>query len=327
VSAPSDTLPRIGISRHELPGDAAGRLDSIGTVRWWPSSGAPTPSDLAQLLDGCDAALVMSRDRIDTALIDACPDLKWIVTVSAGYENLDLEALRARGVSAANVPGVLAETVADSAWALMLAAARRTVEGDRYIRGGGWDRVDLDVMVGWDVHGANLGIVGFGEVGRAVARRAQGFAMTVRHNSRTPTSHRDSMWTPLEELLSVSDIVVIAVALNESTVGLISPERLQLLKPSAVVVNISRGAVVAQDELARRLRAGSLRAAALDVFQFEPIGAQDALLDVPNLIVTPHIASASVRTRERTVDVAVRNLEAALAGNRMPNELTGGPDS
>jgi glyoxylate reductase len=324
--ATDDATPnrwRIAVARRSMPGRAVERLAAIADIRWWSRDEAPTPDELRELCAGCDAALVMAQNRVDGAFLAGCPRLRWVVTVSAGYENLDLDEIKRRGVMAANVPGVLAEAVADATWGLMLAASRRIVEGDRYIRAGDWQRVDIDVMVGWDVYGKTLGIVGFGQVGEAVARRASGFSMVVQHTSRQQRASDHSTWVPLDELLTTSDIVAVTVALNPSSVRLIAERELSLMKPTAILVNTSRGQVVDQTALAERLRTGRLRAAALDVFEQEPIGPDHPLLNVPNLIVTPHLASGSVRTRERTVDSAVASLESALAGGPLLNRLTG----
>jgi glyoxylate reductase len=313
---------RIAVARRSLPGHAVERLAAIADINWWTRDEAPTADELRELCADCDAALVMAQNRVDGSFLAGCPRLRWIVTVSAGYENLDLDEIERRGVMAANVPGVLAEAVADATWGLMLAASRRIVEGDRYIRDGEWQRVDIDVMVGWDVYGKTLGIVGFGQVGEAVARRASGFSMTVQHTSRQQRETEHSTWVPLDELLTTSDIVAVTVSLNPSSVRLIAERELSLMKPTAILVNTSRGQVVDQAALAERLRTGRLRAAALDVFEQEPIGPDHPLLNVPNLIVTPHLASGSVRTRERTVDSAVASLESALAGGPLLNSLT-----
>jgi glyoxylate reductase len=321
-----DAIPdrrRIAVARRSLPGHAVERLAAIADINWWSREEAPSPDELRDLCADCDAALVMAQNRVDGPFLSGCPKLRWIVTVSAGYENLDLDEIERRGVMAANVPGVLAEAVADATWGLMLAASRRIVDGDRYIREGAWQRVDIDVMVGWDVYGKTLGIVGFGQVGEAVARRASGFSMVVQHSSRRPRDGEHSTWVPLDELLTTSDIVAVTVSLNPSSVRLIGERELSLMKPTAILVNTSRGQVVDQAALAERLRAGRLRAAALDVFEQEPLGPGHPLLDVPNLIVTPHLASGSVRTRERTVDSAVASLESALAGGPLLNCLTG----
>lgn len=314
---------RIAVARRSLPGQAVERLAAIADINWWTRDEAPSPEELRDLCGDCDAALVMAQNRVDDAFLAGCPKLRWVVTVSAGYENLDLDEIRRRGVVAANVPGVLAEAVADATWGLMLAASRRIVEADRYIREGSWQRVDIDVMVGWDVYGKTLGIVGFGQVGQAIARRASGFSMVVQHTSRQQRASEHSAWVPLDALLTTSDIVAVTVSLNPSSTRLIAGRELSLMKPTAILVNTSRGQVVDQAALAQRLRAGLLRAAALDVFEQEPIGPGHPLLDVPNLIVTPHLASGSVRTRERTVDSAVASLEFALAGGPLLNSLTG----
>jgi len=250
--------------------------------------------------------------------LDACPRLRTVVTASAGYDHLALKELTERGIVAANVLGVLAETVADTTWALMLAVNRRIVEGDHYVRAGQWEAVEFDVLVGRDVYGARLGIVGYGAVGRAVARRAAGFNMSVTHFSRTKADDDHSKWVPLEELLASAEIVTIHVALNDATRGLISRSALALMKSDAIIVNTARGALIDQAALADALRSGRLRGAALDVFEREPLHPDDPLLQVPNLIVTPHIGSASALTRARTIERAAEAIITALKGE-MPS--------
>ncbi|PZR98727.1 MAG: D-glycerate dehydrogenase [Candidatus Nephthysia bennettiae] len=313
--------PLIAVSRAVLPGDGVHRLEAIGTVVRFSEPHPPNPQELAELAADAEALLCTSNERIDAWLLDRCPRLRVVATASAGSDHLDLAELTRRQIAAANVPGVLTETVADTTWGLILAAVRRIVDGDRFVRAGDWARVDLDVMVGLDLHGGTLGIVGYGGVGRAVARRAAGFEMTVRHYDRETASDEHSTWQPLDELLSQSDVVTVHTPLTVETRHLISARELALMKPTAVLVNTSRGPVVDQVALATALQEERLFAAALDVFEVEPIPLDDPLLELDNCIAVPHIASASVRTREQTVSLAVNNIIAALSGRPLITSL------
>jgi glyoxylate reductase len=311
----------IGVTRKALPGDGLGRLRDIGVVVVPERPGPPSREALLGLAAQADVLLCTSNERIDSELIDRCSRLRLVVTASAGQDHLDLKALTARGVAAANVPGVLTETVADTTWGLILAATRRLVEGDRFVREGRWSHVDLDVMVGLNVYGRTLGIIGYGGIGRAVARRAQGFQMAVLHHSRTRRDGEGSTWKPLDELLSTSDVVSIHAPLTPETRHLISARELALMKPDAVLVNTARGAIVDQAALLEALREHRIYAAALDVFESEPIAPDDPLLQQANCIVEPHIGSASEVARRRTIEVAVDNVLAWLAGKPLSTPL------
>ena len=268
-----------------------------------------------------DGLLCLGIDRVDATVIAACPRLRVVATVSVGFDNLDLAALSARRIPASNTPGVLTETTADLAWALILAARRRVVEADRFVRAGRWQQQAFDLLLGQDVHGATLGIVGYGAIGRAVARRSVGFGMTVVHHDlvQAPPGDGISRWLPLDELLRLADVVSLHVTLTPSTRHLIGERELRLMKPTAVLVNAARGQVVDQAALVRALREGWIFAAGLDATAIEPIPPEDLILSLPNCIVLPHIGSATGATRARMVDVAVDNVLAGLAGERLPN--------
>jgi glyoxylate reductase len=298
-----------------LPGNALTRLAERATLHRWESDALPTPDDLAELCQGAQGLICRSTDRIDAQLLDACPDLRVISTVGVGYDNFDVPALDARGVLAGNTPGVLTETTADLAFALILAASRRLKEGMDLVRSGGWKPTDTELLLGRDVYGASLGILGYGNIGRAVARRATGFAMKVQHFSRSGASDELSHWVPFDELLATSDIVSIHTPLTEATRGLIGARELARMKPTAVLVNTSRGAVVDQQALAEALRDRRIFAAGLDVTTVEPTPSGDPILALDNCIVLPHIGSASQATRARMADVAVDNVLAGLSGN------------
>jgi glyoxylate reductase len=271
--------------------------------------------------------LTLLTDRVDDQLLDAAgASLRVVSNYAVGFDNVDVPACTRRSIPVGNTPGVLTETTADLAWALLMAAGRRVAEGDRYVRAGRWRTWGPQLLLGGDVHGATLGIVGFGRIGQALARRAAGFGMTVLYWSRTraePDMERGlgATFVELEDLLERSDFVTLHVSLNEETRHLIDAAALARMKPSAVLVNTARGPVVDQAALAEALRDGTIAAAALDVTDPEPIAADDPLLELDNCLVVPHIASASYATRGKMAEMAAANLLAGLRGERLPNPV------
>jgi lactate dehydrogenase-like 2-hydroxyacid dehydrogenase len=269
--------------------------------------------------------LTLLTDRVDDAFLDAAgPSLRVVSNYAVGFDNVDVPACTRRGVPVGNTPGALTETTADLAWALLMAAARRVAEGDRYVRAGRWRTWGPQLLLGGDVHGATLGIVGFGRIGQAVARRAAGFGMTVLYWGRSRAEPRmeqelAATWADLDELLGRSDFVTLHVSLNDETRHLIDAAALAQMKPSAVLVNTARGPVVDQVALAAALRDGTIAAAGLDVTDPEPMAPDDPLLELENCLVVPHIASASYATRGRMAEMAAANLLAGLRGERLPN--------
>jgi glyoxylate reductase len=289
------------------------RLAAAGhEVDVWPEPSPPAPEALGEHTAQVDALLCMLTDRIDSDLLDAAPRLRAIANYAVGSDNIDVEAARARGIAVGVTPGVLTDATADIAFALLLAIARRLPEGEAAVRGGEWTTWEPDWLLGRDVHGATLGIVGRGRIGDAVARRAEGFGMTVVHHSR-------SSGIPLEELLERADFVSLHVPLTPETRHLIGAAALARMQPTAYLVNTARGGVVDQDALATALRDGTIAGAALDVTDPEPLPPDDPLLAVPNLIVLPHLGSATHATRRAMAELAVDNLLAALDGKPMPN--------
>jgi glyoxylate reductase len=237
-------------------------------------------------------------------------------------DHIDIEAACARRIPVGHTPGVLTETTADLTFALLLAAARRVVQSDAALRRGRWTperRWELDGFLGRDLHGATLGLVGLGPIARAVARRAKGFGMRVRGWSRSAPKWAGVENASLQEVLEGSDFVSVHVALAEETRGLIGADALARMRPGAILVNTARGGIVDETALVAALRSGQLAAAALDVYAQEPLPSDSPLLDVDNLVLTPHIGSASVATRIRMADLAVENLLAGLAGRRLPH--------
>jgi glyoxylate reductase len=277
----------------------------------WPDELPAPPETLRERAAPAEALLTTLTERVDAGLLDAAPGLKAIANMAVGTDNIDVDAARERGIAIGNTPDVLTDATADLAFALLLALARRIPEGQQKVRAGEWLTWEPAGDLGADLAGATLGIVGWGRIGRAVARRAEGFGMEVVHSSR-------SSGIPLEDLLARADFVSLHTPLTADTRHLIDAAALERMRPTAYLVNTSRGGVVDQDALRDALIAGRIAGAALDVTDPEPLPADHPLLDAPNLIVVPHLGSATVRTRERMADMAVDNLLAALAGREMP---------
>jgi glyoxylate reductase len=257
--------------------------------------------------------LIVPNETVDEAVLDLLPSLRLVANYGVGYDRIDVDTCRARGVAVTNTPGVLDAATADLAFALLLAVRRRVVEGDMLVRAGRWGTAwSAGPFLGREVTGATLGIVGLGRIGGALARRARGFDMRVLYTGRTPGEHSDTEYRPLDDLLRASDVVSLHVPLTEETRGLISRERLALLPDGATLVNTARGAVVDEDALVEELVSGRI-GAGLDVFVHEP-NVPEQLRDLPNVVLTPHIASATVETRAAMTRVVVDNVLAALGG-------------
>jgi glyoxylate reductase len=282
-----------------------------------------THHELVGMAPEVDALVCLLTDKIDAAVLAAgAPRLKVVANVAVGYDNIDLDAAGAHGIAVSNTPGVLDETTADLAFLLILAAARRVWEAESDLRAGKWPGWDVDQYLGRDVHGAVLGVVGFGRIGQAVARRAAGFGMEVLHHTRRDTGMVG--WRgDLDRLLAESDIVTLHVPLTDETRHLIDARRLALMKRDAVLVNTSRGPVVDEEALAAALEEDTIFAAGLDVYEREP-EVHPRLLAAPRTVLLPHIGSASLATRTRMAQVAAENVVAVLSGERARNPVTGG---
>jgi glyoxylate reductase len=285
----------------------------------------PAPADeLRGLAAGRDGLLCLPADRVDGALLDAA-GLRWVANHAVGTDNVDLAAASARGVAVTNTPGVLEEATADLCVALVLAAARRVAEGDRLVRSGGWTGFATDLLLGLDLAGATAGLVGLGGVGRAVARRlVAGFGMRGLYAARGPHPDDEAALgvapAALDDLLGAADAVTIHVPLTDATRGLIGARELALMRPGAVLVNVSRGPVVDEAALVAALAEGRI-SAGLDVFDEEPLAPGHPLVALPNVVLTPHIASAGRATRARMAGLAVDNLLAMSAGRRPPTPV------
>jgi glyoxylate reductase len=314
--------PTVYVTR-ELPGDAIERLRRAAAVRVWPEELPPPRDVLLREAAGADGLIALLTDRIDGEFLDAAPRLRIVSNVAVGFDNIDVAEATRRGVLVANTPGILTETTADFAFALLMAAARRVVEADRYTRQGKWKTWGPQVLLGQDIHSACLGIVGLGAIGLEVAKRARGFGMRILYfdHRRRPREERRYGLVPseLDQLLREADFVSLHIPLASETHHLIGERELSLMKPTAILVNTARGPVVDQAALYRVLKDRRIAAAALDVTETEPIPMDDPLLTLENVIIAPHIASASVRTRTRMAATAVDNLLAALRGEEPPN--------
>ena len=298
---------------RRLPGGALDRLAAEHEVEVWPEQLPPGRQELLARAPELEGLLSLLTDPVDAELIEAAPRLRAISNYAVGVDNIDLEAAAARGIPVGNTPDVLTDTTADLAVALMLGISRHLAEGDAYVRRGEWRTWETELLLGHDLHGATVGIVGFGRIGRAVGRRLEGFGCEILHTS--------SGGVPLEELLDRSDFVSVHVPLTPETRGLIGDEALARMKPTAYLVNTARGPIVDSEALRRALHAGRIAGAALDVTDPEPLPGGHPLLDAPNLLVLPHLGSATQATRARMADMAVDNLLAGLAGDRMPHSV------
>ena len=307
------------------------RLAAIARVDLWDDEMPPPPAELRARARQADGVLSMVTDRFDAAMIRALPRLRAISNLAVGVDNIDLAAATRAGIAIGHTPGILTETTADLAFALLMAAARRIAEGDRYVRGGRWRTWGPKVMLGRDIHGATLGIIGWGAIGQAMARRAAGFGMRVLYlpgrrvtrgarGTRQRASAGADVATPepksLQRLLAESDFVSLHVPLTAATRHMIGAAELAMMKRTAILINTARGAIVDQQALAGALRAGRIAGAGLDVTDPEPIGADDPLLKAPNVVITPHIGSASHATRLRMAELAVDNLIDVFQGRR-----------
>ena len=326
-------MARCFVTRR-LPFPALDRLSARHEVDVWPERLPPPYEELVARAADADGLLTLLTDRVDAALIEHSPRLRAISNYAVGYDNVDLEAASARGIPVGNTPDVLTDATADLAFALLLAAARKLTEATAAARDGDWLTWEPARYLGAAANGATLGIVGFGRIGQAVARRASGFEMTVVHTgsgsgrgsgsgsgSSSGSGSGSGSGEPLDTVLERSDFISLHCPLTPETYHLIDDAALSRMKRTAILINTARGPIVDQDALRRALIAGEIAGAALDVTDPEPLAPDDPLLEAPNLIVVPHIGSATRAARERMADLAVDNLLAGLDGQPMPHQV------
>lgn len=305
---------RVHITRP-LPQIAVDLLKEAGYQVSVPNDdGLPSRDDMLESIKDAQGVLSILTEKIDEEVLEAAPGLKVVSNMAVGYDNIDVEAATSRGVAVCNTPGVLTDTTADFAWALLMAVARRVAESDRYVRDGRFQWWGPRLLMGTDVYGKTLGIIGYGKIGQAVAKRAQGFDMEVLYSGSTaPRESENGRKVSQEELLEQSDFVSLHVPYRPSTHHLIGAEQLDRMKKSAYLINTARGPVVDEKALVSALLNGDIAGAGLDVFEEEP-KVHPGLCELDNVVLAPHLGSATVATRERMAAMAARNLIAVLEG-------------
>lgn len=316
-------MPRAFVTRMMHP-DAIALLAGAAEVEVWPDDAPPTAEQLRGKLADAAGALVNIMDRIDAPLLDAAPNLRVISQLAAGLDNVDVAECTRRGILVGSTPGILSKAVADHAFALLLSAARRVAESDKWVRGNNWELAfHPNYWLGSEVQGSTLGIVGLGQIGLEVARRAQGFDMRILYHSRRPRPEAEAQYgltyADLDTLLTESDYVSLHVPLTPETRHLIGAAQLRRMKPTAILVNISRGPVADTDALCQALREGWIGGAGLDVVDPEPIPDNHPLLFMDNVTITPHIGSASTLSRRAMSLMAAQNLVAGLNRQLLPH--------
>ncbi len=315
-------MAKIFITR-KLPEEGLKLLEKH-EIEIYEGDAPPTKEEIIEGLKGKDALICLLTDKIDADVMDSSPNLKIIANYAVGFDNIDLKEATKRGIIVTNTPGVLTETVADLTWALIMAIARRIVEGDKFMRQGkfkGWAPL---LLLGSDLYGKTLGIIGAGRIGTAVAKRASGFNMKILYYSRKRNEKMEkeynAKFVDLETLLKESDFVSLHVPLTRETYHLIGKEELKLMKPTAYLINTARGKCIDEEALVEALKKGWIKGAALDVFENEP-EVHPELKKLENVVLTPHIGSASYETRAKMAEIVAKNVLAALKGELPPNCL------
>jgi glyoxylate reductase len=317
---------RVFVTR-KIPNDGLKIIRQEFDTSVWSEEVPPSKEEIIQNAAECEGMVTLLSDSIGADVIRHLPNLKVIAQYAVGYDNIDLKFATEKRIIVTNTPGVLTETTADLTWALIMAASRRIAEADRYVRAGLWKVAwSPELLLGSDIYGSTIGIIGMGRIGRAVAKRAHGFDMKIQYTSRTTQKPNRELEEELgayrvdmHTLLRTSDIVTLHVPLSSETAHLIGSIELAMMKPGSVLINTSRGPVIDEDALCQALRTGHLRAAGLDVFVEEPIKMDNPLLQLDNVVLAPHIGSASTRTRSTMALMCAENLHAALAGTKPPN--------
>lgn len=316
--------PKVYVTRL-LPKPAMDRINSYCDAKTWDGELPPPRDIIIENIASSDGLLCLLTDKIDAQLMDKGPKLKVISNCAVGFDNIDIDAATKRGIVVGNTPGVLTETTADFAFALMMAAARRVAEGDRNVRAGKWKTWGPMILLGQDVYGSTLGIIGMGRIGAAVARRAKGFGMKIMYYDviRQPQTEKELglEYVEIGKVLAESDFITLHTNLSPQTHHLIGPEQFKRMKRNCILINTSRGPIVDNMALYEALRDGTIAYAALDVTEPEPIPIDHPLLTLDNIVIAPHIASASVATRTKMGLMAADNLIAGLKGEMLPNPV------
>lgn len=313
--------PRVFVTRP-VPEKGLERLRAVCDVHVHQSDLPPSRDILLREIANCEGIFSLLTDPIDAEVMNAAPRLKVISNMAVGYDNIDIKAATERKIPVGHTPGVLTETSADLAFALLMAAARRLGEGERYVKSGQWVTWSPQLLLGYDIYGATLGIVGFGRIGQAVARRAQGFGMQILYHGGSNQQAAQDLGAKertLDKLLAESDSVSLHVPFKGETHHLIGKRELQLMKRTAILINTARGPVVDPQALYEALSSGVIAYAALDVTEPEPIHMDDPLLTLDNCLIVPHIGSSTVATREKMAAMAAANLIAGLQGEKLPH--------
>ncbi|MCY8234702.1 2-hydroxyacid dehydrogenase [Priestia endophytica] len=311
---------------RKIPDESLDIMKKYGELYIWPEEEIAMPYErLKEEVHNAHALYTNVGDKIDRELIESAPHLKVISTMAVGFDNIEMEYARERGIAVGHTPSVLNETTADLAFTLLMAAGRRIVEGAYYIKEEKWKSWGPMLLTGQDIYGARLGIIGMGRIGEGVARRALGFNMDVVYYNRNQKPHIEEeigvTYCELTELLQTSAFIVLLAPGSEETRHMIGTEQFQLMKESAVFINVSRGTNVDEQALYKALKEGEIWAAGLDVFEEEPISASHPLLSLPNVTAVPHIGSASIATRKKMAMMAAENLVAGIKGEKLPFEV------
>ena len=317
-------MSKVFVTR-KIPDAGLNLLKEKYEVEVFSSEKNPTKDQLINGAKDADALIPLLSDEIDNEVMEKCSNLKIIANYAVGYDNIDLKAAQKHDIFVSNTPGALTETTADMTWTLLMAAARRVVESDKYVRELKFDSWGPELLLGQKVYGKTIGIIGFGRIGQAVAQRAHGFDMEVLYNKRTPLSKEEeselgARYADLEDLLKQSDFVTINASLNESTYHLIDEKELKMMKDNAVLVNTGRGPIINEKVLAQALANQEIFSAGLDVYENEP-EVYPKLLELDNVVLTPHTGSATIDARNKMAKMAAENVIAVLSGKKPKNQV------
>ncbi len=306
---------------RKLPGEIVDKLSSQFHVKMWSEENVPVPRDvLLKEIEEVDGLICLLTEKIDEEVLNKAKQLQVISNIAVGYNNIDIQTATEKGMIVTNTPGVLTETTADLTFALLMAAARRVVEGSEYLRSGEWGSWSLMQMTGQDIYGATLGIIGLGRIGEALVKRAQGFDMNVLYHNRTRKLDKEEQlgihYREMKDLLQQSDFVCLLLPYSPEVHHLIGKEELSLMKKDAILINTARGGIVDEEALYHSLKNGEIWGAGLDVFEQEPVPMDYLLLSLPNVVTLPHIGSASVKTRMKMAHLAADNMLSVLTGGQ-----------